>query len=69
MRERLAKKMGVDPAAMTLKDGRAIAENRAVDLTDLVDENIVVTGQIAPGKQEKLHTIILMLKKHRTMQP
>ncbi|NJR78635.1 xanthine dehydrogenase family protein molybdopterin-binding subunit [Sphingomonas corticis] len=56
VRERLAKKMGVDPAAMTLKDGRAIAENRAVDLTDLVDENIVVTGQIAPGKQEKLHT-------------
>ncbi|KQT31972.1 xanthine dehydrogenase [Sphingomonas sp. Leaf412] len=56
LRERIAKKMGVDPEAMTLKDGRVIAENRAVDLTDLVDENIVVTGQIAPGKQEKAFT-------------
>ncbi|MGJ3627998.1 molybdopterin cofactor-binding domain-containing protein [Sphingomonas sp. MMS24-JH45] len=53
LRERLAKKMGVDGEAMTLKDGRAIAENRAVEIADLVEENITVTGQIAPGKQEK----------------
>ena len=25
-------------------------------IADLIDENIVVTGQIAPGKQEKSHT-------------
>ncbi len=56
VRERLAKAMKVDPEALTLKDGRAIADNRAVKVADLVDENIVVTGQIAPGKQEKLHT-------------
>jgi xanthine dehydrogenase YagR molybdenum-binding subunit len=55
LRRKLAKKMGVDEDALTLKDGRAIAENRAVDIAELVDENIVVTGQIAPGKQEKSH--------------
>jgi xanthine dehydrogenase YagR molybdenum-binding subunit len=56
LRGKLAKKMGVAEDALTLKDGRAIAENRAVDIADLIDENIVVTGQIAPGKQEKSHT-------------
>jgi xanthine dehydrogenase YagR molybdenum-binding subunit len=55
LRTKLAKAMGVDPAAMTLKDGRAIAENRAVELTDLIpDEGMAVVGTIAPGKQEKL---------------
>ncbi len=54
IRERLAKAMDVEPGELTLKDGRAIAANRAVDVTELVGEGITVTGEIAPGKQEKL---------------
>lgn len=56
LREKLAAAMGVDPAGMTLKDGRAIAENRAVEITELVGDGMKVTGNIAPGKQEKSHT-------------
>ncbi|MEG8038102.1 xanthine dehydrogenase family protein molybdopterin-binding subunit [Sphingomonas sp. LR60] len=55
LREKLAKAMGVEVDAMTLKDGRAIAENRAVEIGDLVGDGLSVTGTIAPGKQEKLH--------------
>jgi xanthine dehydrogenase YagR molybdenum-binding subunit len=55
LREKLAKAMGVEVDAMTLKDGRAIAENRAVAIAELVGEGMAVTGSIAPGKQEKLH--------------
>ena len=55
LREKLAKAMGVEAEAMTLKDGRAIAENRAVEIAELVGEGMSVTGTIAPGKQEKLH--------------
>ncbi|WP_242140411.1 xanthine dehydrogenase family protein molybdopterin-binding subunit [Sphingomonas sp. TREG-RG-20F-R18-01] len=53
IREKLAKAMGVDPDAMTLKDGYAIADNRRVPLADLAGEGIVATGSIKPGKQEK----------------
>lgn len=55
LREKLAKAMGVEVGAMTLKDGRAIAENRAVDIAELAGDGMIVTGTIAPGKQEKLH--------------
>ncbi|MEE2916048.1 MAG: molybdopterin cofactor-binding domain-containing protein, partial [Pseudomonadota bacterium] len=40
--------------AMTLKDGRAIAENRAVEISELVGDGLSMVGEIAPGKQEKL---------------
>jgi len=53
IREKLAKAMGVSVEEMTLKDGRAIAQNRAVPITELIEENLAVTGQIEPGKQEK----------------
>ena len=53
LREKLAKAMGVDAGAMTLKDGKVIADNRSVDLASLVGDGIEATGQIAPGKQEK----------------
>ncbi|MBW6524727.1 xanthine dehydrogenase family protein molybdopterin-binding subunit [Sphingomonas sp. RHCKR47] len=53
IREKLAKSMGVAVEEMTLKDGRAIADNRVVPITELIDENLGVIGQIEPGKQEK----------------
>ncbi|WP_375271563.1 xanthine dehydrogenase family protein molybdopterin-binding subunit [Sphingomonas sp.] len=53
IREKLAKSMGASVDEMTLKDGRAIAQNRAVPITELIDDNLSVTGQIEPGKQEK----------------
>ena len=53
IREKLAKAMGVSAEEMTLKDGRAIAQNRAVPVTELIEENLSVIGQIEPGKQEK----------------
>jgi xanthine dehydrogenase YagR molybdenum-binding subunit len=54
LREKLAKAMGVASDAMTLKDGRAIAENRAVEISELVGDGLSMVGEIAPGKQEKL---------------
>lgn len=53
IREKLAKAMGVDEEAMTLKDGFAIADNRRVPIADLAGEGIEATGSIKPGKQEK----------------
>lgn len=53
IRHQLAKKLGVDPESMTLKDGIAIAENRAMKLEDLVGEGMESEGQIAPGSNEK----------------
>lgn len=53
LREKLAKAMGVDADALTLKDGKVIADHRSVDLASLVGEGIEATGQISPGKQEK----------------
>lgn len=54
IREKLAKAMQVDPEALTLKDGEAIADNRKVSIGELAGiDGIVATGTIAPGKQEK----------------
>ncbi|MET3825344.1 xanthine dehydrogenase YagR molybdenum-binding subunit [Sphingomonas sp. PvP055] len=53
IREKLAKAMGVDVDALTLKDGHAIADNRRVPLGELAGEGIVAIGSIKPGKQEK----------------
>jgi xanthine dehydrogenase YagR molybdenum-binding subunit len=53
LRGQIAKAMGVDEGAMTLKDGRVIADNRSVPLAELVGEGMEATGQIAPGHQEK----------------
>ena len=53
LREKLAKAMGTSPESMTLKDGRAIADNRAVDSAELVGDGLSALGEIAPGKQEK----------------
>lgn len=53
LREKLAKAMGCDPEALTLKDGQAIADNRQVSLASLVGDGIEAIGSIAPGKMEK----------------
>ncbi|MDY7523008.1 MULTISPECIES: xanthine dehydrogenase family protein molybdopterin-binding subunit [unclassified Sphingomonas] len=53
LREKLAKAMGCDPEALTLKDGQAIADNRQVSLGSLVGDGIEAIGSIAPGKMEK----------------
>ena len=53
LRGQIAKAIGVDEGAMTLKDGRVIADNRSVPLAELVGEGMEATGQIAPGHQEK----------------
>ncbi|WP_010185559.1 xanthine dehydrogenase family protein molybdopterin-binding subunit [Sphingomonas sp. PAMC 26605] len=53
LREKLAKAMGCDPEAPTLKDGQAIADNRQVSLGSLVGDGIEAIGSIAPGKMEK----------------
>ena len=53
IRTKLAKAMGVDEEALTLKDGHAIADNRRVPLTALVGDGIVAIGSIKPGEQEK----------------
>lgn len=55
LREKLAKAMGCDPEALTLKDGQAIADNRQVSLGSLVGDGIEAIGSIAPGKMEKEH--------------
>ena len=56
LRNQVAERMGVAADAMTLKDGRVIAENRSVPLAELVGEGIEATGEISPGKQESTHT-------------
>lgn len=53
LREKLAKAMGCEPEALTLKDGQAIADNRQVSLGSLVGDGIEAIGSIAPGKMEK----------------
>ena len=53
LRNKLAKAMGVEAGAMTLKDGRVIADNRSVPIADLVGDGIEATGKIEPGKQEQ----------------
>jgi xanthine dehydrogenase YagR molybdenum-binding subunit len=51
LRKQLAKKLGVEPQAMTLKDGMAIAQNRSVPLTELIGKGMEAIGAISPGKQ------------------
>jgi xanthine dehydrogenase YagR molybdenum-binding subunit len=51
LRNKLAAAMGVDAGTLTLKDGRAIAENRSVPIAELVGEGIAALGQIEPGEQ------------------
>jgi len=52
IREQLAKKLGVDPEVMTLKDGVAIAENRTTRIAELAGDGIEAIGEIQPGKQK-----------------
>ena len=54
LRGQVAKAMGVDAATMTMKDGRVIADNRSVPLSELVGAGMEATGQVSPGQQEKL---------------
>ena len=56
LREKLADAMGVDPEALTLKDGLAIGDNRSVPIGSLVGEGLEATGTIKPGQQEKTFT-------------
>ncbi|WP_375394902.1 xanthine dehydrogenase family protein molybdopterin-binding subunit [uncultured Sphingomonas sp.] len=52
LREKIAEKLDVDPAAVTFKDGLVIADNRSTPIGDLVGDGLSVTGKIEPGKQE-----------------
>ena len=56
LRKQVAEKLGVATDAMTFKDGRVIADNRATPLREIVGEGMSAEGEIAPGKQETLHT-------------
>lgn len=50
----LARRMGADPADMTLKDGHAIAGNRRVPLAELIgDASIESIGSLRPGKNSR----------------
>jgi len=51
LRRQIAKALDVGPEVMTLKDGRAIAGNRSVPLSEIVGEGLEATGSISPGKQ------------------
>lgn len=53
LRTKLAKAMGVDEEALTLKDGMAVGANRSVPIGDLVGDGLEAIGRIRPGKQEK----------------
>jgi xanthine dehydrogenase YagR molybdenum-binding subunit len=53
LRDQIAKAMKVDAGDLTLKDGRAIADNRSVPLAQLVGEGMAATGEVSPGSQEK----------------
>ena len=53
LRGKLAKLMGVDDEALTLKDSMATGDNRSVPIAELIGEGLEATGHIKPGKQEK----------------
>ena len=53
LREEIAKKLDVDPEAMTFKDGQVIADNRSTPIGALAGDGLSATGKIEPGKQEK----------------
>ena len=52
IRGAIARKLGVDPEAVTFKDGQVIADNRSIPLGDAAGEGIEFTGEISPGKQK-----------------
>jgi xanthine dehydrogenase YagR molybdenum-binding subunit len=57
VRERLAKAMGVEADALTLKDGMAIGDNRSVPIGELVGKDgLSAIGEIKPGQQEKQYS-------------
>lgn len=49
IRERLAERLGCDETALTLKDGEAIAGNRRIPFTELLDSDLVETGHFKNG--------------------
>lgn len=53
LREEIAKKLDVDPEAVTFKDGMVIADNRSTPIGDLAGDGLSATGKISPGKQEE----------------
>jgi xanthine dehydrogenase YagR molybdenum-binding subunit len=53
LRGKLAKAVGVDDDALTLKDGVAIGGNCSTPIGELVGKGLEATGHIKPGKQEK----------------
>ncbi|WP_158745524.1 xanthine dehydrogenase family protein molybdopterin-binding subunit [Acidisphaera sp. L21] len=53
LRGKLANALGVDAAALTLKDAQAIGDNRSVPIAELVGEGMEAVGTIKPGKQTK----------------
>jgi xanthine dehydrogenase YagR molybdenum-binding subunit len=56
LRGQLAKALKVDAGELTLKDGMAIAQNRATPIGALVGDGIEATGAIKPGFQDKAVT-------------
>ena len=53
LRGKIAKAMGVDEDGLTLKDGKAIGDNRSTPIGELVGKGLEATGHVKPGKQEK----------------
>ncbi len=53
LRGKLAKAAGVDEDGLTLKDGKAIGDNRSTPIGELVGKGLEATGHVKPGKQEK----------------
>lgn len=53
LRAKIAAAMGCTEEELTLKDGRAIAQNRSVPLSSLVGEGLSAEGTIKPGKLEE----------------
>jgi xanthine dehydrogenase YagR molybdenum-binding subunit len=52
LRAKIAEAMGCTVEELTLKDGRAIAQNRTALLTELVGDGLSAEGTIKPGKLE-----------------
>jgi xanthine dehydrogenase YagR molybdenum-binding subunit len=51
IRQDLAARCGCEEAALTLKDGNAIADNRQRPITELLSgANVIATGEIEPGR-------------------
>ncbi len=56
IREALCEKMSCEADDLTLKDGRAIAGNRAVDLGTLAGDGLAAEGEIKPGKNDEVYS-------------